>query len=155
LVTDADGCSHYVSGDNEVHLHHVVPNNILADVVIKQDNTDLERDLTDYINQPHIRSLIEKAMSNRFPKDTDGVLLNASISWNPNNLVAGPNPNARTDDRKNKIDNAILKHQSTEFQTAVADFQQNPSIRTFSEIPEAQSVHYKCNLELPQRLTYL
>lgn len=166
-----------------VSLHHVVPNNKILDMLKKySQKEELEKDVTDYLNQPDIMPLVRGALKNRddriqndfkryckkksggYLKDTnikdhlkqkevknfiegkrsfnDGKIIHASISWNPKNVVAGPEPCMRGDDPGRGIDEAIAKVQSPQFQESIKNFEEDPSLATFSAILPAQPVVY-------------
>jgi len=109
--------------------------------------------LEKYVNQPHIEPIIDRLIYNHekpVEKNEHGELLDSAISWNPHNLVKGPEPKYRADDPGNNIDEKILDQQSDEYNERFEPFKNGTqSFDHFVNLPPTKPVEWSEHPEDP------
>jgi hypothetical protein len=101
--------------------------------------------LGEFVNQPHIEDVIGSLIDRENPieKHKHGELLYSATSWNPHNLVRGPEPKYRADDPGSNIDEKILDRQSDEYKECFKSFiNKNQTFDDFVNLPPTKPVEW-------------
>ena len=154
-----DSANNTTNNINTYTLHHVIPYNIIIQLVRNVNPTNqtdidtLQSKFDVYINLPHIKPLVEHALMpvNIQPRHNHGHILHAAMTWNPHNVVPGPLPQRdpnhpkdyyRTDDPGSLFDQKLYDKQysapgvKSNFQNQVDDFFRNPSLAAYGNISD-------------------
>jgi hypothetical protein len=130
---------------NDIHYHHIIPNHQITQLISRTEKAENKiNQFDDYVNQPHIKkTIIDKDLTN--PNLDHGVVIHAAIANNPHNLVAGPKRDDRCDDQGGKKDTSIFNAQSKDYQTAVKNYENEPTLENFGNIPAPTPINWKRN----------
>ncbi|CAG0896392.1 unnamed protein product [Cyprideis torosa] len=128
-------------------LHHIISNETVEACTldsIGRDPQGTSELLEELINRPGTRDVIERRLAGQpdglMRGEEVGQLLHAAVSWNPSNVVRGPDPRYRVEDPHqitppDHYDREILRHQPQEYQDAVTEFETTLTTPTTSTTP--------------------
>jgi hypothetical protein len=131
--------------DKECAYHHIIPNNELETLIPPNSEPieDRKKELGEYLNNPHIKSVILDNNLINNPDNDHGEIIHAAISNNPHNLVNGSKKEYRSNDPGRGQDTEILNAQAANYQAAVNTYAKNKSLQEFGNLPPTTPVEWE------------
>ncbi|CAG0891532.1 unnamed protein product [Cyprideis torosa] len=144
-------------------LHHIISNEKVEGCTldsIRRDKQGTSELLEKLINRPGTKEVIERRLAGQpdgqMTGDEVGKLLHGAVSWNPSNVVRGPDSDYRVEDPHKKTppdhyDREIKRHQPQQYQDAVTEFETTltnpttsttPAFEQFVNLPRPEPVQW-------------
>ena len=133
-------------GGEEDSCHHIIPRSYIEEKLL-YPNLDGEVgkiQIEEYLNDPDIKRILTNEEAFLNSPEAHGNMIKGVVCHNPKNLVRGPPPEVRGDDRGSGVDMKLFEHQSDEFKKAAQPFVDGSRmLAKFKDIPQAQEIQFK------------